>query len=84
MPIYTYSVVFGVAVLTFLAVCIRIHLAEPLQRYYLPAYEGASAFGSGLKTHKSTYRHRNDLRRRNRQSQHRKDRLLWDVSVSIS
>jgi hypothetical protein len=56
MPIYTYSVVFGVAVLTFLAVCIRIHLAEPLQRYYLPAYERASAFGSVLKTHKSTYR----------------------------
>lgn len=56
MPTYTYSIVFGVAVLTFLAVCIRIHLAEPLQRYYLPAYERASAFGSVLKTHKSTYR----------------------------
>jgi type IV secretory pathway TraG/TraD family ATPase VirD4 len=56
MPIYTYSVVFGVAVLTFLAVCIRIHLAEPLQRYCLPAYERSSAFGAVLKTHKSTYR----------------------------
>src|ERR1700760_60959 len=56
MPIYTYAIVFGVAVLTFLAVCIRIHWAEPLQRYYLPAYERASAFGSVLKAHKSTYR----------------------------
>jgi type IV secretory pathway TraG/TraD family ATPase VirD4 len=56
MPIYTYSFVFGVAVLTFLAVCIRIHLAEPLQRYCLPDYERSSAFGAVLKTHKSTYR----------------------------
>lgn len=56
MPIYTYSVVFGVAVLTFLAACIRIHLAEPLQRYCLPDYERSSAFGAVLKAHKSTYR----------------------------
>ena len=56
MPIYTYTVAFGVAVLTFLAVCIRIHLATPLQRYCLPAYERSSAFGAVMKTHKSTYR----------------------------
>lgn len=56
MPIYTYSVVFGVAVLTFLAVCIRIHLATPLQRYCLPAYERSSVVGALLKAHKSTYR----------------------------
>lgn len=55
MPIYTYSVVFCVAVLTFLAVCIRIHLGKPLQRYCLPAYERSSAFGAVLKTHRSTY-----------------------------
>jgi hypothetical protein len=56
MPIYTYSVAFGVAVLTFVAVCIRIHLAEPLQRYCLPVYERSSVFGTILKAHKSTYR----------------------------
>lgn len=56
MPIYTYTLGFGVAVLTFLAICIRIHLATPLQRYYLPAYERSSAFGAVMTTHKSTYR----------------------------
>jgi Type IV secretion-system coupling protein DNA-binding domain len=56
MPIYTCTVAFGVTVLTFLAVCIRIHLATPLQRYCLPAYERSSAFGAVTKTHKSTYR----------------------------
>jgi type IV secretory pathway TraG/TraD family ATPase VirD4 len=56
MPIYTYAVALGVAFLTFLAVCIRIHLATPLQRYCLPAYKRSSAFGTFLKTHKSTYR----------------------------
>jgi len=56
MPIYTYMVAFGVAVLTFLAVCIRIHLATPLQRYCLPAYERSSAFGAVMRMHKSTYR----------------------------
>ncbi len=43
-------------VLTFIAVCVRIHLATPLQRYCLPAYERSSAFGAVMKTHKSTYR----------------------------
>jgi hypothetical protein len=56
MPIYTYAVAFGVAFLTFVVVCIRIHLATPLERYCLPAYERASAFGSVMKSHKSTYR----------------------------
>jgi hypothetical protein len=37
MPIYTYAVFFGVAFITFVAVCVRIHLATPLQRYCLPA-----------------------------------------------
>src|ERR1700759_4482139 len=56
MPIYTYAVALGVAFLTFVAVCARIHLATPLQRYCLPAYERSSAFGTFLKGHKSTYR----------------------------
>jgi type IV secretory pathway TraG/TraD family ATPase VirD4 len=56
MPIYTYAVALGVAFLTFAAVCARIHLATPLQRYCLPAYERSSAFGTFLKSHKSTYR----------------------------
>jgi type IV secretory pathway TraG/TraD family ATPase VirD4 len=55
MPIYTYTVAFGVAFLTFMAVCVRIHLGTPLQRYYLPAYERSSAFGAVMKMHKSTY-----------------------------
>src|ERR1700759_4446545 len=56
MPIYTYAVALGVAFLTFVAVSARIHLATPLQRYCLPAYERSSAFGAFLKSHKSTYR----------------------------
>ena len=56
MPIYTYAVAFGVAFLTFIAVCVRIHLASPLERYCLPAYERSSAFGTFLKNHKSSYR----------------------------
>ena len=55
MPIYTYTLAFGVAILTFIAVCIRIHLATPLERYFLPAYERSSAFSAVMKTHKSTY-----------------------------
>jgi hypothetical protein len=55
MPIYTYALAFGVAFLTFAAVCVRIHLATPLERYCLPAYERSSAFGSVMKTHTSTY-----------------------------
>jgi hypothetical protein len=56
MPIYTYALAFGVAFLTFVAVCVRIHLATPLQRYCLPTYERSSAFGSVMKTHTSAYR----------------------------
>jgi hypothetical protein len=56
MPIYTYAVALGVAFLTFVAVCARIHLATPLQRYCLPAYERSSAFGTFLTSHRSTYR----------------------------
>jgi hypothetical protein len=56
IPIYSYAVAIGVALLTFIAVCVRIHLASPLQRYCLPAYERSSAFGALMKTHKSTYR----------------------------
>jgi hypothetical protein len=56
MPIYTYAAAFGVAFLTFIAVCIRIHLATPLERYCLPAYERSSAFGTVFKTHKNSYR----------------------------
>ena len=55
-PIYTYAVALGVAFLTFVAVCARIHLATPLQRYCLPAYERSSAFGTFQKSHKSSYR----------------------------
>lgn len=56
MPIYTYSAAFAVLALTFVAVCIRIHLAAPLQRYYLPVYERASAFGALFPAHRSSYR----------------------------
>ena len=56
MPIYTYAVALGVAFLTFVAVCVRIHLATPLERYCLPAYERSSAFSAVMKTHKSSYR----------------------------
>lgn len=55
MPIYTYAAALGVAVLTFIAVCVRIHLATPLERYCLPAYERSSAFGAFLKSHRSSY-----------------------------
>jgi type IV secretory pathway TraG/TraD family ATPase VirD4 len=56
MPIYTYGLAFAIAASTFVAACIRIHLAAPLQRYYLPVYERVSAIGAFLPTHRSTYR----------------------------
>jgi hypothetical protein len=40
MPIYTYAAAFGVAVLTFLAVCIRIHLATPCNATVFPHTSG--------------------------------------------
>jgi type IV secretory pathway TraG/TraD family ATPase VirD4 len=56
MPIYTYALASGVAFLTFVAVCVRIHWATPLERFCLPAYERSSAFGSVMKAHTSAYR----------------------------
>jgi len=56
MPIYTYGLAFAIAALTFVAVCVRIHLAKPIERYYLPVYERTSAFGAFLPAHRSTYR----------------------------
>ena len=56
IPIYTYGLASAIAVLTFVSVCIRIHIAAPLQRYYLPVYERTSAIGALLPTHRSTYR----------------------------
>jgi hypothetical protein len=56
MPVYTYALAFAVVVLTFVAVCVRIHFATPLQRYYLPVYERTSAIGAFTVTHRSTYR----------------------------
>lgn len=55
VPIYTYALVFGVVVLTFVAVYVRIHLASPLQRYYLPVYERTSVIGAFTLTHSSNY-----------------------------
>ena len=54
-PIYTYGLVFSIGLLTFIAVCIRIHLAAPLQRYYLPVYERTSAIGTFMPMHRSAY-----------------------------
>lgn len=56
MPVYSYGAAFAVAALTFAAVCIRIHLATPLQRYYLPVYERATAIGTFMPGHRSDYR----------------------------
>lgn len=51
MPVHVYLTSLTVAFLTFVALCVRIHLAMPLERYYLPAYERSSVFGTLLKTH---------------------------------
>jgi len=56
MPIYTYGLAFAIVALTFAGVCIRIHLAQSLQRYYLPVYERTSAIGTFMATHRSDYR----------------------------
>jgi type IV secretory pathway TraG/TraD family ATPase VirD4 len=56
IPIYTYGLALAVIILTFVATCIRIHLAVPLQRYYLPVYERTTAIGAFTATHRSTYR----------------------------
>lgn len=54
MPIYTYGLAAAIVALTFIATCVRIHLAGPLQRYYLPVYERASLIGAFTMTHRST------------------------------
>src|ERR1700761_2039810 len=56
ISIYTYGMAFAIAALTFVAVCIRIHLTAPLQRYYLPVYERTSAIGTFMASHRSDYR----------------------------
>jgi len=56
IPIYTYGLAFAIVTLTFVASCIRIHLAAPLQRYYLPIYERTSAIGTFMASHRSDYR----------------------------
>lgn len=56
MPVYTYSAFFLSAFLTFVFVCTRIHLAAPLQRYYLPVFERTSAFAQFVPKHRSGYR----------------------------
>ncbi len=56
VPIYTYGTIFLAVVVMFVGVCVRIHLGTPLQRYYLPIYERASAIGEFSPTHLSGYR----------------------------
>jgi hypothetical protein len=56
MPVYTYELAFAVVVVTFAAVCIRVHLATPLQRYYLPLYERTAAIGTFMPSHRSDHR----------------------------
>ena len=55
VPVHTYGLAFAVLVLTFVAVCVRIHLAPALQRYYLPLFERTSAIGAFTASHRSTY-----------------------------
>jgi len=56
VPIYTYGTIFLAVVVMFVGVCVRIRLATPLQRYYLPVYERTSAIGAFFPTHRSSYR----------------------------
>jgi type IV secretory pathway TraG/TraD family ATPase VirD4 len=56
VPIYTYGTIFLTVVGMFVGVCVRIHLSTPLQRYYLPIYERASAIGAFSPTHLGGYR----------------------------
>jgi type IV secretory pathway TraG/TraD family ATPase VirD4 len=55
MPIHTYGLAFVIVALTFVALCIRIRIGTPLQRYYLPTYERTSAIGVFMPTHRSSY-----------------------------
>ncbi|HEY5215189.1 MAG TPA: type IV secretion system DNA-binding domain-containing protein [Acidobacteriaceae bacterium] len=56
VPIYTYGTIFLAVVVMFVGVCVRIRLATPLQRYYLPFYERTSTIGAFSPTHRSGYR----------------------------
>jgi type IV secretory pathway TraG/TraD family ATPase VirD4 len=56
VPIYTYGTIFLAVVVMFVGVCVRVRLSTPLQRYYLPIYERASAIGAFSPTHQSGYR----------------------------
>jgi len=56
IPIYTYGLALAIVALAFIAVCVHIHLAAPLQRYYLPVYERTSAIGAFMASHRSDYR----------------------------
>jgi len=56
MPIYSYRLVFTVVLLTLVAVYIRVRVATPLQRYYLPVYGRTSIIGAFTAKHRSTYR----------------------------
>jgi type IV secretion system coupling TraD/TrwB family protein len=56
VPIYTYGLALAVGMLTFVAVCIRIHIAAPLQRYFLPVYERTCVIGAFAPAHRSNYR----------------------------
>ena len=56
VPIYTYGVICLTIVAAFVGVCVRIRLATPLQRYYLPIYERASVIAAVRPSHRSTYR----------------------------
>lgn len=55
-PLYTYSALFISVFLTFVFGCSRIHLAAPLQRYYLSVFERATAFAHFVPKHRSDYR----------------------------
>jgi hypothetical protein len=52
----TYDTIALAVVVMFVGVCVRIRLATPLQRYYLPVYERTSAIGAFSPTHRSNYR----------------------------
>ena len=56
IPIYTYGLALAMAALILFAACIRIRIASPLERYYLPIYERTSAIGGLLPKHRSAYR----------------------------
>ena len=54
--VYTYGTFCLAAVLTFVFVCTRIHIAAPLQRYYLPMFERTTLIAQIAPHHHSLYR----------------------------